>query len=44
MIIINPELAAALSDIWLLHGFKPKEKLNSILNNVDELGIPVTRI
>jgi len=33
----KPELAAALSDFWLLHGFKPKEKLVSVLNNVDEL-------
>ncbi len=33
----KPELAAALSDFWLLHGFKPKEKLTSILTNVDEL-------
>ncbi|MBS1611144.1 MAG: mannose-6-phosphate isomerase, class I [Bacteroidetes bacterium] len=33
----KPELAAALGDFWLLHGFKPKEKMVSILSNVDEL-------
>ncbi|MGC4038219.1 MAG: mannose-6-phosphate isomerase, class I [Chitinophagaceae bacterium] len=33
----KPELAAALTDFWLLHGFKPKEKMVSILSNVDEL-------
>lgn len=33
----KPELAAALSDFWLLHGFKPKEKMVSILSNVEEL-------
>jgi mannose-6-phosphate isomerase len=33
----KPELVAALSDFWLLHGFKPKEKLVSVLKNVDEL-------
>lgn len=33
----KPELSSALSDFWLLHGFKPKEKLVSILTNVDEL-------
>lgn len=33
----KPELAAALSDFWLLHGFKPKEKMVSILTNIDEL-------
>lgn len=33
----KPELSSALSDFWLLHGFKPKEKLVSVLKNVDEL-------
>ena len=33
----KPELSSALTDFWLLHGFKPKEKLISILKNVDEL-------
>ena len=27
----------ALSDFWLLHGFKKEEDLNRILNNVHEL-------
>ena len=33
----KPELMVALSDFWLLHGFKPKEKLLSMLNEVPEL-------
>jgi len=30
------ELMVALSDFWLLHGFKPVEKLNSILQTIPE--------
>lgn len=33
----KPELMSALSDFWLLHGFKPKEKMKAVLNRVDEL-------
>ncbi len=33
----KPELSSALSDFWLLHGFKPKEKMVSVLTSVDEL-------
>ncbi len=33
----KPELMVALSDFWLLHGFKPKEKLINILQTVPEL-------
>jgi len=32
----KPELMLALSDFWLLHGFKPEEQLESILNAVPE--------
>ena len=33
----KPELMVALSDFWLLHGFKPTEELTSTLLNVVEL-------
>lgn len=33
----KPELMVALSDFWLLHGFKPEEQLNSMLASVPEL-------
>ncbi len=33
----KPELMVALSDFWLLHGFKPKEKMETILTKVEEL-------
>jgi len=33
----KPELMVALSDFWLLHGFKPTEELIDILTNVAEL-------
>jgi mannose-6-phosphate isomerase len=33
----KPELMLALSDFWLLHGFKPKEKLSQILRDIPEL-------
>lgn len=33
----KPELMVALSDFWLLHGFKPTEELMDILTNVTEL-------
>lgn len=33
----KPELMVALSDFWLLHGFKSKEKLKEILQNISEL-------
>ena len=35
--IHKPELMVALSDFWLLHGFKPTEELMDILTNVTEL-------
>ena len=33
----KPELLSALGDFWLLHGFKPEEKLTEILTAVPEL-------
>lgn len=33
----KPELMLALSDFWLLHGFKPKEKLLQLLKDIPEL-------
>jgi mannose-6-phosphate isomerase len=33
----KPELMVALNEFWLLHGFKPKEKLLSILKAIPEL-------
>jgi mannose-6-phosphate isomerase len=33
----KPELMIAMSDFWLLHGFKPEKSLSSILQNVTEL-------
>lgn len=33
----KPELAVALTDFWLLHGFKPVEKLAATLDSVSEL-------
>jgi mannose-6-phosphate isomerase len=33
----KPELMVALSDFWLLHGFKPKEELTNTLLKVDKL-------
>ncbi len=33
----KPELMVALSDFWLLHGFKPLEELTYIFLNVEEL-------
>lgn len=33
----KPELMVALSDFWLLHGFKPTEELIDTLQNVSEL-------
>ncbi|HVU58537.1 MAG TPA: mannose-6-phosphate isomerase, class I [Puia sp.] len=33
----KPELMLALSEFWLLHGFKPEEELMRILATVDEL-------
>ena len=33
----KPELMVALSDFWLLHGFKPPEEMADILMNVTEL-------
>ncbi|HUC81150.1 MAG TPA: mannose-6-phosphate isomerase, class I [Flavisolibacter sp.] len=33
----KPELMVALSDFWLLHGFKKEEELNDVLNRVPEL-------
>ncbi len=34
----KPELMLALSEFWLLHGFKSKEALTQILKSTDELG------
>lgn len=34
----KPELMVALSDFWLLHGFKPVTRLNETLRSVPELG------
>jgi mannose-6-phosphate isomerase len=33
----KPELAVALTDFWLLHGFKPVEKLRATLESISEL-------
>lgn len=33
----KPELMVALSDFWLLHGFKPESDLMAVLNKVPEL-------
>ena len=33
----KPELMLALSEFWLLHGFKPADKLKTILNHTPEL-------
>lgn len=33
----KPELMLALSEFWLLHGFKPAAKLEATLNNIPEL-------
>jgi len=33
----KPELMVALDEFWLLHGFKPVEKLRTTLGNVSEL-------
>ena len=33
----KPELMVALGDFWLLHGFKPVEKLRMTLGNISEL-------
>jgi mannose-6-phosphate isomerase len=33
----KPELMVALGDFWLLHGFKPVEKLRTTLRNISEL-------
>jgi mannose-6-phosphate isomerase len=33
----KPELMVALGDFWLLHGFKPVEKLRMTLENISEL-------
>ncbi|GAA4732962.1 mannose-6-phosphate isomerase, class I [Flavisolibacter ginsenosidimutans] len=33
----KPELMVALSDFWLLHGFKPEVELKETLNGVEEL-------
>jgi len=35
----KPEFMAALGDFWLLHGFKPEEKLVDVLTRVKELNI-----
>jgi len=34
----KPELMVALSDFWLLHGFKSADDLNKVLGEVEELG------
>lgn len=38
----KPEFMAALSDFWLLHGFKPEEELIDILTGVKELNSLLT--
>ena len=38
----KPELMVAWSDFWLLHGFKPAQKLESILNTIPELSFLMT--
>ena len=42
----KPELMLALSDFWLLHGFKKEEELTEVLNRVTELSflLPVFQI
>lgn len=35
----KPELQLALSDFWLLHGFRPEEDLNQILDQVPEIRV-----
>ena len=37
MTITKPELMVALGDFWLLHGFKPVEKLRMTLGYISEL-------
>lgn len=34
----KPELMVALSDFWLLHGFKPESQLREVLESVPEFG------
>ena len=38
----KPELMLALSDFWLLHGFKPKENLEQVLKEIRELNFLAT--
>jgi mannose-6-phosphate isomerase len=38
----KPELMLALSDFWLLHGFKSKDKLKAILQKTPELNFLIT--
>ena len=33
----KPEVMIALSDFWLLHGFKPADELKKVLSNIPEL-------
>lgn len=33
----KPEMMLALSDFWLLHGFRPEQELVHVLENVDQL-------
>ncbi len=33
----KPELMVAMSDFWLLHGFKPEDELKAVLQNTAEL-------
>ncbi len=40
----KPELMVALSDFWLLHGFKPREKLIQTLQTVPELNFVTSDI
>lgn len=35
----KPEVMVALTEFWLLHGFKPKEKIEKILEDVRELNV-----
>ena len=39
----KPELMVALSDFWLLHGFKKEEELVAVLKNVPELNFLLSK-
>lgn len=35
----KPEMIVAMSDFWLIHGFKPKEKLTRVLKTIPEFNL-----